>query len=201
MDILAEEKVKMDCKRKDAQNARNFIAEHSFKEGNFTLASGKKSNVFFDLKQTMLDHRGLSLLTDLVWEKVKYVEADYIGGLAMGAVPVLIATVLKSSETEKPLNGFWVRKEQKTHGMRSSVDGPIQHGRGVIIVDDVTTTGESVLQAVKAVENIGCNIKYILTVVDRDEGAKEAVKNYGYELDCLFDRYDFTNMRPNDISE
>lgn len=177
---------------------RQIITERSFKEGTFTLASGKTSNVFFDLKQTMLTHEGLNLIADGVLARIKDVEARAIGGLAMGAVPILIAAVLYSDRLGRPLDGFWVRKEQKDHGARSLIDGPLEPGSRVIIVDDVTTTGESALKAVRAVRALNCEVACVLTVIDRCEGAVEAVRAEGLDLVALFNRYDFTDKGPED---
>lgn len=183
------------------ERLRRLIRDRSFKEGEFTLASGKKSNVFFDLKQIMLNHEGLNLLADEALDNIKSVDARYIGGLAMGAVPILISVVLKSDELSNTLDGFWVRKQEKDHGMKGRIDGPVEPESDVIIIDDVTTTGESVLQAVDAVEDIGCRIRHVLTMVDRCEGAEERIRQRGYTLHYLFNRYDFTDKRPGDIGE
>lgn len=182
------------------ERLRDLIAERSFKEGQFALASGKKSNVFFDLKQTMLSHEGLNLIADAVLEKIRQIDAQYIGGLAMGAVPIVIAVVMQSHRLNKPLDGFWVRKEQKDHGIRSLIDGPLVPHSRVIIVDDVTTTGESALKAVRAVREFGCEVACVLSVIDRCEGAREAVAEEGCEFVSLFDRYDFTSKRPDELS-
>ena len=181
------------------ERLRQLIAELSFKEGQFTLASGRKSNVFFNLKPTMLDPEGSNLLADQVIAKTEDYKADYIGGLAMGAVPVLVSVVLKSYNSAHPIRGFWVRKEQKHHGMEQLIDGNPVPGSRVIIVDDVTTTGGSVLKAVKAIEGGDYEIVCILTIIDRCEGAQENLGAAGYELISIFNRYDFTDKNPEDV--
>ena len=183
----------------ERERLREIIKNRSFKEGNFTLSSGKKSDVFFNLKPTMLDPEGISLLADQVIDRIKGYKADYIGGLVLGAVPVLISVILKSYNTPHPIKGFWVRKEQKHHGMQQLIDGDLEPNSKVVIVEDVTTTGQSVLRAVEEAQERGCTISCILTVIDRCEGAKETLKDAGYELISLFDRYDFTDKKPNEI--
>lgn len=179
---------------------REIIAEKSFREGEFTLSSGKKSDVFFNMKPTMLDPEGLNLIADQVLEKLEDHGADYIGGLLVGAAPVLLSVVQKSYLTGRPLKGFWVRNERKAHGMQQMIDGEPEEGDRLIIVDDVTTTGESVLRVVDAMKSRGCNVVRVLTVVDRCEGAAERLKESGYDLISIFDRYDFTSRKPLEVS-
>ena len=183
----------------ERERLREIIKNRSFKEGNFTLSSGKKSDVFFNLKPTMLDPEGINLLADQVLDRIKGYKADYIGGLALGAVPVLVSVILKSHNTPHPIKGFWVRKEQKHHGMQQLIDGDLEPDSKVVIVDDVTTTGQSVLRAVEEAQERGCTISCVLTVIDRCEGAKETLKDAGYALISLFDRYDFTDKKPDEI--
>ncbi len=181
------------------ERLREIINRHSFEEGSFTLSSGKKSNIFFNLKPTMLDPEGINLLADQVIDRIKGYGADSIGGLAMGAVPVVVSVVLKSHATSHPMKGFWVRQEQKHHGVRQLVDGDLEPGSTVIVVDDVTTTGQSVLRTIREVEQRGGTVSCVLTIVDRCEGARENLKDEGYDLIALFDRYDFTDRTPDQV--
>jgi orotate phosphoribosyltransferase len=177
------------------ERLRRIIRDRSFRnDRTFTLASGRTSTIFFDLKPTMLDPEGINLLADLVLEKLAGTAAGYIGGLAMGAVPVIVATVAKSHGTDRPLRGFWVRKEQKGHGVMNLIDGPIEEGAAVVIVEDVTTTGGSVMKAIDQARSRGCKIAAVVTVVDRLEGAREALRQQGIDLIALFDRDDFVGQ-------
>lgn len=169
---------------------RDIIIERSFRRGSFTLASGRTSAFFFDLKKTMLHPEGIDLLADLVVARLAGVEAEYIGGLVMGAVPVVVASVLKSQSTERPLHGFWVRKEQKDHGAMSLIDGYVEDGAKVIVVDDVTTTGGSALKAIAELRRRNCTISAVLTIVDRLEGARENFAKEGIQLIALYDTND-----------
>lgn len=175
---------------------REIIRQLSFRnDRTFTLASGRTSNIFFDLKPTMLHPEGINLLADMVLAKVAETNASYLGGLAMGAVPVVIATVLKSYNTPRPLKGFWVRKEQKGHGVMNLTDGRLEEGSTVVIVDDVTTTGGSVMKAIGEARNHHCKIAAVLTIVDRLEGARENLAKEGIGLIALFDRDDFIGKK------
>jgi len=175
----------------DHERLRRIIAEKSLRLGDFILASGRKSKFLFDMKKTMLDPEGINLLADAVLEKVYSTDANYIGGLAMGAVPVVVAAVLKSHGNRRELHGFWVRKEQKAHGTRNSADGYIVDGSKVVIVDDVTTTGESVMKAINEAREHNCDVVAVITIVDRMEGAREFLGSQGIELKSLFDKSDF----------
>ena len=176
------------------ERLRQIIAERSFSQGKtFRLASGKESNFYFDLKPTMLDPEGIDLLADLILERTANIEAEYVGGLAMGAVPVAVAAILKSHGTSRPLKGFWVRKEAKGHGTNNLTDGYLPDGANVIIVDDVTTTGGSVLQAIDEVRRHNCKIAAVITIVDRLEGAKEKLASRDVELIALFNTKDFAS--------
>lgn len=179
---------------------REIIAEKSFREGEFTLSSGKKSDVFFNMKPTMLDPEGLNLMADQVLEKLEGHDAEYIGGLLVGAAPVLLSVVQKSFRTRRELKGFWVRNERKAHGMQQKIDGDPKKGDRIIVVDDVTTTGGSVLKAVDAMRERGCIVVCVLTIVDRCEGAVESLKEQGCDLISIFDRYDFTSRKPREVS-
>lgn len=195
--------VNMTAREQDATGRarlREIIAAKSFREGEFTLSSGKKSDVFFDLKPTMLDPEGLNLIADQVLEKLQAHDAEFIGGLLMGAAPILLSVVQKSYFSARPLRGFWVRKERKDHGMQQIVDGDPGAADSVIIVEDVTTTGESVLKAVDAMRDRGCKVVCVLTIIDRCEGAAERIREAGHDLISIFDRYDFTSRRPREVS-
>lgn len=169
---------------------RDIIAERSFRKGDFTLASGKKSDVFFNLKTTMLDPEGASLLSELILEILEREGVRTVGGLAMGAVP-LVASVCAKSFPGYPVEAFFVRKQVKDHGIMEQVDGNLAEGAEVVLLEDVVTTGGSVMLAVEAARARGCTVKFILAVVDRREGGRENLEKQGLELVSLFAREDF----------
>lgn len=159
-----------------------------------TLASGAESTFYFDLKPTMLNPEGSNLIADLILEAIEEDSFDFIGGLEMGAVPVVVA-VCQKSYRGKSISGFFVRKQTKDHGTKQRVEGVPPgaelKGKHVLLVDDVTTTGGSVLRAVNAARDAGCRVDKVVTVVDRREGARERLGAEGIELVALLDTTDF----------
>ncbi len=146
---------------KSASRARlaEIIRKRSFGRGEITLASGRKSDFYFNLKPTMLDPEGAALLAELSYEALKDDNLDYVGGLEMGAVPLAGALAQLSWIKGHPIAAFFVRKIPKEHGARLAVEGLAKgeslSGKRVVIVEDVTTTGSSALKAVEAVRDAG----------------------------------------------
>jgi orotate phosphoribosyltransferase len=174
------------------QRLRDIIAKKSLLSGSFTLASGKPSGYFFDMKKTMFDPEGASLVGELIYELVADdTDCAAIGGLELGAVPIAVAVAMKSSEGKRPIDAFFVRKEAKDHGTAKLIDGNFAPGSKVIVLEDVTTTGGSAMKAVKAVRDQGGTVAKIVTIVDRLEGARENLKKEGLELVSLFTNDDF----------
>jgi len=177
---------------KSASRARliEIIRKRSFGRGEITLASGRKSSFYFNLKPTMLDPEGAALLAELTYEALKDDGLDYIGGLEMGAVPLAGAVAQLSWLKGHPIAAFFVRKKPKEHGARLAVEGLAKNeslqGKRVVIVEDVTTTGESALKAVDAVRDAGGEVVLVLTMVDREEGAAETFAEAGLAFRWLF---------------
>jgi orotate phosphoribosyltransferase len=177
---------------KSASRARliEIIRKRSFGRGEITLASGRKSDFYFNLKPTMLDPEGAALLAELTYEALKDDGLDYIGGLEMGAVPLAGAVAQLSWLKGHPIAAFFVRKKPKEHGARLAVEGlarsEILQGKRVVIIEDVTTTGESALKAVDAVRDAGGEVVLVLTMVDREEGAVETFAQAGLAFRWLF---------------
>ena len=161
------------------------------REGAFQLASGGSSNYFFDMKKTMFDPEGAALLADLLFERIEGEDVDFVGGLETGAIPI-VAGVCRRSWPERPIKGFFVRKEYKGHGTDRLIDGYLEPGARVILFDDVTTTGGSVMKAVEKARQFGCEIVKVVTVVDRLEGARENFAKEGIRFEALFTRADFS---------
>src|SRR6202167_2575657 len=182
---------------KSASRARlvEIIRKRSFGRGEITLASGRKSNFYFNLKPTMLDPEGAALLAELTYEALKDDGLDYIGGLEMGAVPLAGAVAQLSWLKGHPIAAFFVRKKPKEHGARLAVEGLTKnetlHGKRVVIVEDVTTTGESALKAVEAVRDAGGEVVLVLTMVDREEGATDTFAQAGLEFRSLYKAGEF----------
>jgi orotate phosphoribosyltransferase len=156
----------------------------------FTLTSGRSSNFFFDMKRTMFDPQAAPLIADLLFDRIKDEAVDCIGGLETGAIPI-VALLCARSWPEKPLKGFFVRKERKGHGTDKEIDGLLDKGARVILFEDVTTTGGSAMQAVEAARAQGGTIVKVISIVDRLEGAAENFRMAGIPFDSLFTWRDF----------
>jgi orotate phosphoribosyltransferase len=146
------------------------------KTGDFTLSSGKKSNLYIDCRKITLHPQGAKLIAKIILEKIKGLKVDAIGGLTLGADPITGAVVAFSD-----IPGFIVRKKEKEHGTKQKIEGIIAPGYNVVIVEDVATTGASALQAIEAVEAIGAKVVKVISVVDREEGAAQALKSYSFD--------------------
>jgi orotate phosphoribosyltransferase len=159
------------------------------------LASGRMSNFYFNLKPTMLNPEGAHLIGHLVVDAMEGLELDAIGGLEVGAIPMAAAAAAISFSRGRPLPAFFVRKAVKEHGTRSLVEGLIRGqtlaGKRVVIIEDTTTTGGSPLKACKAVEAEGAKVVRIVTIVDREEGAAEIIREAGYVYAPILSLRDF----------
>src|SRR5581483_11696831 len=146
-----------------------------------------ESDFYLDLKPTMFDPAGASLLGQLILAKVADLKVDAVGGLELGAVPLVVATVMASAATAHPIPGFFVRKAVKDHGTKKRVEATVDiKGKTVAILDDVTTTGGSAMEAVTAARDAGANVVLVLAIVDRREGATEFYQQQGIPFDWLF---------------
>ena len=177
---------------RNREKLRTIIRRQSLLQNrDFRLASGGSSNFFFDMKRTMFHPEGASLVTDLMFDAIKEEDFDYIGGLETGAIPIVAALCVRSWP-EKPIKGFFVRKEVKGHGTDQRVDGLLERRSRVILVEDVTTTGGSAMQAVSQVQQYECAILKVISVVDRLEGAEENFRAAGIKFEALFTWRDFS---------
>jgi orotate phosphoribosyltransferase len=178
---------------KEKARLLEIIKQKSLLKGSFKLASGATSDYYLDMKPTMFDPEGANLIAEIIYELLQYeFDVDSIGGLELGAVPI-ISIVTARSWHGHHLSGFVVRKEKKGHGTDKRIDGNFSPNTNVILLDDVTTKGGSVLQAVRAVRARGATVKKIITVVDRKEGATENLKKEGIELVPIFTTRDLLN--------
>ena len=146
------------------------------KIGDFTLSSGKHSNFYIDCRKVTLHPRGAKLIGKIILEKIKGLSVDAIGGLTLGADPITSAVV-----TLGDIPGFIVRKKEKEHGTKQKIEGLIEKGWNVVIVEDVATTGASAMEALLAAEAVGAKVVKVISVVDREEGAAEVLKNYAFD--------------------
>jgi orotate phosphoribosyltransferase len=144
--------------------------ERALKFGDFTLASGKKSTYYLDGKQISLHSTGLRLFSHGLLDLLGDLDFDAIGGMTIGADPIVGGVLVAAAERQKSLDGFLVRKEPKGHGTQRYIEGPVQAGAKVVVIDDVVTTGGSALQAVDRIMEYGCQVVCVVGIVDRKEG-------------------------------
>lgn len=175
-----------------------LIKQRSFQSGGeVKLASGRTSSFYFNMKPTMLNPMGAHLIATLILDQLAEdgIEADMIGGLEMGAVPLAAAVTAVSAAGSRPLPAFFVRKQAKEHGTQSLVEGLAKGetlaGKKIVIVEDVTTTGGSAIKAAEAVVREGAKVVRVVTVVDRREGATEAFAAAGLDFKPLLTIADF----------
>ena len=155
--------------------------------GDFTLASGKKSGHYFEGKRLTLHPEGAYQLGREVLDRLAEIDVDAIGGLAMGAFPMITAVALVSHLEGRPISSFIVREASKAHGTKRQIEGHFKEGSRVAIVDDVITTGGSVRKAIEAVEAANCKVVKVIVIVDRHEGGSDKLKKEGYDFTAIFD--------------
>jgi orotate phosphoribosyltransferase len=172
-----------------------IVRLRSFRKGEFRLSSGATSQLYFNLKTTMMDPRGAHLSALAFLEHVRNQNADFVGGLEMGAVPIIASLAAISDVEGHPVKTFFVRKAPKPHGTMDLIEGlaasETLEGRHVVIADDVATTGNSILKAIDAVRAVGANVDSALVLVDREEGAGELLASKGIALLSVFRGRDF----------
>ncbi|WP_166142340.1 orotate phosphoribosyltransferase [Methylosinus sp. RM1] len=171
-----------------------LIDTHSLLRGDFTLSSGRKSNYLFQLRQTTMLPEGAYLIADIVVDYMRAQGIKGVGGLAVGAVPMVAAIAAVSFPKGAPVEAFFVRKEAKGHGAKERIDGYVPKGGESLIVDDVATTGGSILEAIAGMteEHPEAKATRALVVIDREEGAAEKLAEKGITLASIFKRSDFT---------
>jgi orotate phosphoribosyltransferase len=176
----------------ERQRLKELLLAKSYREGSFTLTSGKTSDFYIDGKQTTLDAEGgyLSgrLLYELIREETEPIAG--VGGMTLGADPLVTAVSIVSHLNKHPIPAFIVRKEAKGHGTGNFIEGKANLAPGcrVALVEDVVTTGGTLIQVIKRVEDEGFKVGLVATVVDRQEGGAEALIEHGYPLKAIFTR-------------
>jgi len=163
-----------------------ILLKKSFKRGEFILASGQKSNYYVDARLTTLDARGGYLIAKIFLAMLADDVPNAVGGLTLGADPIIGSMLALAGLEDLDLKGCIVRKKAKEHGTQSLVEGPLSRGDRVVIIEDVLTTGGSSLKAINAVRDMGCEVKRVLGVVDREQGARENLKEAGCHMESIF---------------
>src|SRR5438552_2667400 len=178
------------------EQLRALLQKKSIYRGEFTLASGAKSDFYVDARLTTLDPRGACLIGEVGWELVKETASklgrrvNAIGGLTMGADPVAlsIGVAAQLEDPSTPLQVFTVRKSAKDHGRLKRIEGNFSAGDSVVVVEDVITTGGSTIQAIEAIEEAKGSIAFVIALVDREEGGREAIERLGHLVVPIFTR-------------
>ncbi|MEW6144911.1 MAG: orotate phosphoribosyltransferase [Thermodesulfobacteriota bacterium] len=166
---------------------KRILLENSILRGKFMLASGKESDYYIDARITTLHPEGVSLVADIFLEEIKHDPLiGAVGGPTMGADPIVGALLGASYRGNYPLRGFLVRKKEKEHGTGKLVEGNLRSGDNAAIVEDVVTSGGSVITAVDAVRSTGALARKILVIVDREEGAAEKFREMGIDFYSIF---------------
>ncbi len=154
----------------DKPQLLDLFRARALKFGDFTLASGKKGTYYLDGKQITLHSTGLRLVAEGLLDLLDGVDFQAIGGMSIGADPIIGAVLSVAAERGRDLCGFLVRKEAKGHGTGKFIEGPVQPGTKVVIIDDVVTTGGSSLLAIDRIQEFGCQVVQVVAIVDRMEG-------------------------------
>ena len=164
-----------------------LIRSEALSRGRFKLASGKTASYYLDCRRVTLHPRGAVLIGEGMLELLQVAGPlpDAVGGMAIGADPITAAIVTLAGTRDLPLRGFMVRKEAKGHGTSRQVEGPVEAGQRVVIVEDVITSGGSALKAVDAAEAFGLSVDCVIGVVDRLAGGGEAFAARGVPLKSL----------------
>ncbi|MBI2399788.1 MAG: orotate phosphoribosyltransferase [Deltaproteobacteria bacterium] len=180
------------------------LYSNSFKysEEGFTLSSGKKSNVYIDVKKTALSAVAMEPIGYAYFQKLKLAPIDAIGGMTLGADPIAYAAAFMCTLRGKYLDVFIVRKEPKGHGTQAAIEGKVQSGANVVIVEDVVTTGASTIKAVNRAKEAGFNVLRVIPLIDREEGGAEAIeKETGVKVDPIFTMTDLMELHKKQMEE
>jgi orotate phosphoribosyltransferase len=159
---------------------RELFSARALQFGDFTLASGKKSSYYVNSKKVLFHAEAISLLGELLYEATHDLDFQAIGGLEVGAIPMAAAALTAFHRHGRSIEGFFVRKVTKGHGSKDRVEGQVNRGDKVVVIDDVLTTGGSVIQAIDAVEALGATVVRVVCICDRLQGAKEALVRYDF---------------------
>lgn len=186
-------------RRAPVRHLKHLITLKSFRRGKFTLASGQETSYFFNLKPTMLDAEASNIIADLIIAKMEDISPYLkgiaaVGGMATGGIPLVSVVSAKSFVRNTPVRAFFVRTHAKDHGTEQIIEGEVGQGETVILAEDVTTTGGSIMHAVRAVRAAGAVVEHVITVIDRLEGAADNLKAEGITLHPILLRSDFDDV-------
>jgi len=174
-----------------------IVRERSLKTGHFVLSSGRTSTYLFQLRQTTMFPEAAALIADILVDFMQSRGITCVGGLEMGAVPIVAAAAAVSHLKNYPVSAFFVRKAAKAHGARERVDGYLAKGSEVLMIDDVATTGGSILKAIEGLREEGLNapVRTALAIVDREEGAAQNLAKHNIKLAAIVKKSDFPEIQ------
>ena len=179
-----------------------IILARSFKYSEnppFTLASGRKSNFYFNCKPTTLDPEGMNLIGAIIFDMLKDTDITAAGGLTLGADPIANALSVISYQKGKPIKSFIVRKDVKDHGTKSAIEGNVGPGEKVVIIDDVITTGGSTITAIEQARKENLSVKMVITLIDREEGGRENILQHIDNIKTILTRTEIMDLRAKKI--
>lgn len=153
----------------ESDDLARLLAELSYKSGTFTLASGKTSDFYVDVKQTVFTARGARAIGEVLCDRLQAAGIELVGGMAVGAIPLVDAALNEAARRDYALDGFFVRKDVKEHGTSVKLDGRFRADAKIALLEDVVTTGDSTIKAIDTVEAAGGRVALVITVVDREE--------------------------------
>ncbi len=171
----------------DKSELFRILKGQAFSRGKFVLSSGKTSDFYLDARRVTLSAAGAYLTARIMLDMIAQDQADAIGGPTLGADPMVGAIASLSHQAGRPINTFIIRKEPKAHGKGQQVEGPaLKEGSSVVIIDDVATTGKAFVEAIVVLQKMDVRIKKAICIVDRQEGAREALAKYHVPLESIF---------------
>lgn len=179
------------------QRLASLIIERSFQYRQnppFTLASGKTSFYYFNCKPTTLDPEGMNLIGNVLFHMLKDSGVTAAGGLTLGADPLANALAIISFQQGKPIKSFIVRKDVKAHGTKSAIEGMVQKGEKVAILDDVITTGGSTITAIERARDEGLEVDCVIALIDREEGGRENIEQLVEKVYSIFTRTEIMEL-------
>jgi orotate phosphoribosyltransferase len=171
------------------ERLKQLFLQRAVSFGTFTLASGKTSSYYINSKKALFCSETVALMSDLLFEATCDLDIQAIGGPAVGAISMATAACLSYHRAGRSIEGFFVRNEPKLYGSKSMIEGLVKAGNRVAMLDDVLTTGGSVLHAIEEIEKVGATVARVVCIVDRLQGAREALAKYDYR--SLFTIADF----------
>jgi len=171
----------------DRSELFELLKTQAFSRGKFILSSGKESSFYLDARLVTLSAPGAYLTARIMLDMIKDDRLDAIGGPTLGADPMVGAIASLSHQAGRPVNTFIIRKQPKAHGKQQQIEGPLlKEGASVVIIDDVATTGKAFVESIEVLQKMNIKIIKAVCVIDRGEGAREALAKYKVPLESIF---------------